>query len=125
MLYDKIRKKESALCKLRRKCRQNLKFVSDVGINTFMEDISTSMKAEGIRLLKGIFRNSKRNPKSRRRNFEDKTLALSLHKSSPKSYSFLRVLLLLPSKVGDPRHRSLTRRGVTSVTDAEACVINV
>ena len=39
LLYDRIRKKESALCKLRRKCRRNLKFVSDMEANTVMEDI--------------------------------------------------------------------------------------
>jgi len=98
LLYDRIRKKESALCKLRRKCRQNLEFVSDVQVNTVMEDISTSLNAEGIRLLKGIFRNNKRKPKGRRWNFEDKMLALSLLKCSPKSYSFLRLLLPFPSR---------------------------
>ena len=98
LLYDRIRKKQSALCKLRRKCRQNLKFVSDVEVNIVTEDISTSLNAEGIRLLKGIFRNSKRKPKGRRWNFEDKILALSLLKRSPKSYSFLRLLLPLPSR---------------------------
>jgi len=75
LLYDRIRKKESAPCKLRRKCRQNLKFVSDVEVNAVMEDISTSLNAEGIRLLKGIFTNSKHKPKDRRWNFEDKMLA--------------------------------------------------
>ena len=98
LLYDKIRKKESALCKLRKKCRQNLKFVSDVEVDTLTEDISTSLNAEGIRLLKGIFRNSKCKPKGRRWNFEDKLLGLSLLKRSPKSYSFLRLLLPLPSR---------------------------
>ena len=98
MLCDKIRKKESALCKLRKKCWQNLKFVSDVKVDTLTEDISTSLNAEGIRLLKGIFRNSKCMPKGRRWNFEDKMLALSLLKRSPKSYSFLRLLLPLPSR---------------------------
>jgi hypothetical protein len=97
-LYDKICKKESVLCKLRGKCRQNFKFVSDVEVNTLTEDISTSLNAEGIRLLKGIFGNSKRKPKGRRSNFEDKILALSLLKHSPKSYSFLRLLLPLPSR---------------------------
>jgi hypothetical protein len=98
LLYDKICKKVSALCKLRRKCRQNLKFVSDVVVNTLMEDISTSLNAEGIRLLKGIFRNSKCKPKDRRWNFEDKILAFALRKRSTKSYSFLRLLLPLPSR---------------------------
>jgi len=71
LLYDRIRKKESTLCKLRRKCRQNFKFVSDVEVNAVTEDISTSLNAEGIRLLRGIFTNSKRKPKGRRWNFED------------------------------------------------------
>jgi len=97
LFYDKIRKKESALCKLGRKCRKNLKFVSDE-VNTLTEDILTSLNAEGMRLLKGIFRNSKCRPKGRRWNFEDKMLALSLLKRSPKSYSFLRLLLPLPSR---------------------------
>jgi len=50
LLYDRIRK-EGALCKFRKKCRQNLEFVSDVEVNTVMEDISTSLNAEGIRVF--------------------------------------------------------------------------
>jgi len=72
LLYVRIRKKERALCKLRRTCRKILKFTSDVEVNTVTEDIPTSLNAEGIRLLKGIFRNSKRKPKGRRWNFEEK-----------------------------------------------------
>jgi hypothetical protein len=66
LLYDRIRNKESALCKLRKKCRQNLEFVSDVEGDSLMENISTSLNAEAIRLLKGIVRNSKHKPKGRR-----------------------------------------------------------
>jgi hypothetical protein len=47
LLYDKVWKKEIVLCKLRKKCRENSKFVSDVEGNTLMEDISTSLNAEG------------------------------------------------------------------------------
>ena len=43
LFYDKILKMERALCKLRKKCRQNLKFVSDVEVDTLTEDISTSL----------------------------------------------------------------------------------
>jgi hypothetical protein len=96
-LYDRIRNKESALCKLRKKYRQNLGFVSGVEGNTLMEDISTSLNAEAISLLNGIVRNSRHKPNGRRWNFKDKMLALSLLKRSPKSYS-LRVLLPLPSR---------------------------
>ena len=100
LLCDRIHKKESALCKLRRKCRRNFKFVSDDEVNTLTGDISTSLNAADIRLLKGIFRNSTCKPKGRRWNFEDKMLTLSLLslKCSPKSYSFLRLLLPLPSR---------------------------
>jgi hypothetical protein len=93
--YD-ILKKDSVSCKLRKKCRQNLKFVSDVEVNTLIDDISASLNAESIWLLKGIFRNSKCKPKGRRWNFEDTLVALSLLKHSPKSYSFLQVMLPLP-----------------------------
>jgi hypothetical protein len=92
--YD-ICKKESVSCKLRKKCRQNLKFVSDVEVNTLMDDISASLNAEIIRSLKGIFRNSKSKSKGRRWNFEDTLVALSLLKHSSKSYSFLQVMLPL------------------------------
>ena len=34
LLYDRIRKTESVLCKLRRKCRRNFKFVSDDEVDT-------------------------------------------------------------------------------------------
>ena len=84
-----IRKKESVSCKLRKKCQQNLKFFSDVEVNTLMDDISASLNAESMQLFKGIFRNSKHKPKGRRWNFEDTLLTLSLLKCSPKSYSFL------------------------------------
>jgi hypothetical protein len=94
--YDMVCKKESVSCKLRKKCWQNLKFVSHLEVNTLMDDISASLNAEIIWLLKDIFRNSKRKPKDRRWNFEDTLLALSLLKHSPKSYSFLQVMLSLP-----------------------------
>jgi hypothetical protein len=94
--YYLIPKKESLSCKLRKKCWQNLKFVFDVEVNTLMNDISASLNTESIRLLKGIFRNSKHKPKGRRWNFENTLLALSLLIRSPKSYSFLRLLLPLP-----------------------------
>jgi hypothetical protein len=75
-----------------------LEFVSDVEGNTLMENISTSLNAEDIRLLKGIVINSKHKTKGRKWNLKDKILALSLLKRSPKSYSLLRVLLPLPSR---------------------------
>jgi hypothetical protein len=57
--------------KIRRKCRQNLKFVSDVEGNTLMEDISTSLNADLNTLLNVFLKNSKDKSKVRRWNFED------------------------------------------------------
>jgi hypothetical protein len=68
--YDMICKKESVSCKLRKKCRQNLKFVSDVDVNTLMDDISACLNAESIRLLKGIFRNSSVSQRARGGTFK-------------------------------------------------------
>jgi hypothetical protein len=47
-----------------------MKFVSDVEGNTLMEDISTSLNAMAIRLLKGIFEKQHKS-NVRRWNFED------------------------------------------------------
>jgi hypothetical protein len=52
---DKIWKKGSELYKLRRKCRQTLKFVSDVGANTLVEDISTSFECRGYQVIERYF----------------------------------------------------------------------
>jgi len=47
--------------------------------------------------LAAIIRNSRCKPRGRRWNFEEKILALSLLKRSPKSYVLLRILFPLPS----------------------------
>ena len=48
-------------------------------------------------LVTAIFRNSRHMPRGRRWNFEEKILALSLLKRSPKSYILLQTLFPLPS----------------------------
>jgi len=50
-----------------------------------MQEISSSLNAEAVRLLAAIIRNSRHKPRGRRWNFEEKILALSLLKRSPKS----------------------------------------
>jgi hypothetical protein len=62
-----------------------------------MEDLSSAFSLEAARFMVGTFRNSGQ-PKSRRCNFENKVLALSLFKCNPKSYILLRTLLPLPSR---------------------------
>jgi len=97
-LYQRIRGKESALCKLRKKYRsRKLKDLHHVDSDPLMQKISKSLNAEAVRLLAAIFRNSKHKPRGRRWNFEEKILALSLLKRSPKSYTLLHTLFPLPS----------------------------
>jgi hypothetical protein len=82
-LYYRIRRMESALCKLREKYRaRKLKELCDV-------EISNSLNAEAARLLSAIFRNSRYKPRGRRWNLEEKILALSLLKRSRKCYKLL------------------------------------
>jgi hypothetical protein len=96
-LYYRIRRKESALCKLRKKYRsRKLKDLCDVDSDPLLQEISNSLNAEAVRLLAAIIRNSRHKPRGRRWNFEDKILALSLLKRSPKSYILLQTLFPLP-----------------------------
>jgi len=76
-LYQRIRRKESALCKLRKKYRsKKLKNLCDVDSDPLMYEISNSLNFEAVRLLAAIVRNSKHKPRGRW-NFEEKILAVS------------------------------------------------
>ena len=78
-LYQTIRRKESALCKLRQKYKsRKLKDLCDVDSDPLMQEISNSLNAEAVRLLAAIIRNSSHKPRGRRWNFEEKILALSV-----------------------------------------------
>jgi len=52
-LYYRIQNKEGELCKLRKKCGQNLKFVSDV--EGLMEDIFSVSECRGYQVIEGYF----------------------------------------------------------------------
>jgi hypothetical protein len=74
-----------------------LKDLCDVDSDPLMQKISNSLNAEAVRLLAAIIRNSRHKSRGRRWNFEEKILALSLLKRSPKSYILLQTLFPLPS----------------------------
>jgi hypothetical protein len=98
-LYERIRNKESALCKLKKKYKaKKLEYLCHADSDPLMENLSSSLSVEAARLLAAIIRNSRLKPRGRRWEFEDKVLALSLLKRSPKSYILLRTLLPLPSR---------------------------
>jgi hypothetical protein len=75
-LYQRIRRKESAICKLRRKYRsRKLKDLCDVDSDPLMQEISKSLNAEAVRLLAAVIRNSRRKLSGRRWNFEEKNFS--------------------------------------------------
>jgi hypothetical protein len=97
-LYECIRNKESALCKLKKKYKaKKLEYLCHVDSDPLMENLS-SFTVEAARLLAAIIRNSRLKPRGRRWNFEDEVLALTLLKHSPKSYILLHTLFPLPSR---------------------------
>jgi hypothetical protein len=70
----------------------------DVDSDPLLESLSSSFNVEAARFLAAILMNNKQRPKGRKWNFDEKVLALSLLKHSPKSYILLRTLLPLPSR---------------------------
>ena len=98
-LYNMIRTRESALCKLRKKYRaKKLKEVCQLDSNPLIQSLSSSLNVDTSRFLASVVRNSKHEPKGRRCSYKEKVLALSILKRSPRSYTFLRSLFPLPSR---------------------------
>jgi hypothetical protein len=77
-LYQRIRRKESALCKLKKKYRsKKLKDLCDVDSDPLMQEILNSLNTEAVRLLAVLIKNSRNKPRGRRWNFEEKKFSLS------------------------------------------------
>jgi hypothetical protein len=74
-----------------------LKDLCDVESDPLMQEISNFLNVQAVRLLAAIIRNNKHKPRGRKWNFEEKNLALSLLKHSPKCYILLQTLFPLPS----------------------------
>ena len=68
-LYHRIRRKESALCKLRKYRSRNVKDLCDVDRDPLMQEISNSLNAEAVSLLAAIIRNCRHKPREKRWNF--------------------------------------------------------
>ena len=98
-LYNMIRTRESALCKLRKKYRaKKLKEVCQLDSDPLIQSLSSSLNVDTSRFLASVVRNSKHEPKGRRWSYKEKVLAVSILKRSPRSYAFLRSLFPLPSR---------------------------
>jgi hypothetical protein len=101
-LYQRIRRKESAICKLKKKLRKKyrsrkLKDLHDVDSDPLMLKLSKSLNAQAVSLLAAFFRNRRHKPRGSRWNFKVKILALSVLKRSPKSYILLQTVFPIPS----------------------------
>ena len=69
----------------------------DVDSDQLMQETSNCLNAEAVRLLAAIIRNIRHTPRGRRWNCEEKILAVSLMKRSPKSYVLLQTSFSLQS----------------------------
>jgi hypothetical protein len=84
-LYKHIRNKESEHCNLRKKYKgEKMIKLCDVDSDPLMQSLSSFFSLEVAGLLATMFWNSTQKPKVRRWNFDEKVLALSLLKRSPK-----------------------------------------
>jgi hypothetical protein len=75
-----------------------MKKLCDVNSDPLMQSLSSSFSLQAARFLATIFRKSRQRLRGRRSYYENKVLALSLLKRSPKSYIILRTLLPFPSR---------------------------
>jgi len=89
-LYDRIWTRESALCKLRKKnMTKDMKEVCKLDSNPLIQALLPSFTVPTSTFLASFFRNIRHKPEGRWWSLEEKVLAPSLLKSSPKSYTFL------------------------------------
>lgn len=102
-LYKYAKKKESEIKKLTKKCKkmrrqmQNLCDPMNLTVNA-VHSLSKHMSAASLRCLSSYLKSSWKTPRARRWTVEEKTLALSLYKRSPKAYTLFSNILALPCK---------------------------
>jgi hypothetical protein len=98
-LFDQIRTRDSALCKLRKKyVTKKIKDVCQLDSNLLIQALSSSLTVSTSLFLASFCRNSRHRPKGRRWSLKEKVLALSLLERNPKSYTFLHSLFPLPTR---------------------------
>lgn len=85
-------KKQNIILKNRLKLAENFAKRKD------FQHFSKYLNASTIKFFESQVRCQKRKPKGRRYDVNDKVLALSLYKTSPKGYRFLSTLFALPSR---------------------------
>jgi hypothetical protein len=77
---------------------KNLKEVGHLDSNPLMRSLPSSLNPDTSRFLASIVSNTRHEPKGRRWSYEEKVLAVTIMKRSPKCYAFLRSLFPLPSR---------------------------
>ncbi|CAG4972030.1 unnamed protein product [Colias eurytheme] len=98
-LRTKIKQLQTDIMRLRKKgesFKARLKSAEDYSNNTLFKHFANNFK-KPARLFLSMQLQAAKNPKGRRFTTEEKILALSLYKKSPKSYSLLNKYFTLPS----------------------------
>lgn len=78
--------------------KKNLSFKQQIVITDSCNNLSEKLNKTTLNFIKTQVHIQNNCPKGRRYTLDDKILALSLYKTSPKGYRFLSSIFALPSK---------------------------
>jgi hypothetical protein len=96
---DRIRTRENALSKLRKKyTTKNVKEVCQFDSNPLIWSLSSSLNPDTSRFLASVVSNIRHEPKGRGWSYKEKVLAVSILKRSSWCCTFLQSLFSLPSR---------------------------
>ena len=93
-----LQKKTQRIKKQNLQLKNRLKLAETYAKRKDFQNFSSHLNATTIQFFESQIKCQKRKPKGRRFDINDKVLALSLYKTSPKGYRFLSTLFALPSR---------------------------
>jgi len=94
----KLKRKAERLKKQNNTTRCHLNLANRFTSNTFTTHIMEKVNSKTLNFIMSQMKIQKKKPQGRRYNLDDKIMALSMFKNSPKGYTFLSTLFALPSK---------------------------
>jgi len=94
----KLKRKAERLQKQNKSAKRLLNLANRFANSTFTSQIMDKVNTSTFNFIKSHMKTQKKKPQGRRYNLDDKIMALSMFKNSPKGYKFLSTVFALPSK---------------------------
>jgi len=94
----KLKRKAERLQKQNKSAKCQLNLVNRFANSTFTSQIIDKVNTSTFNFIMSQMKTQKKKPQGRRYNLDDKIMALSMFKNSPKGYKFLSTVFALPSK---------------------------